>query len=89
MNRLCNVLMKRVYRTLGLVLLVGLLFGQTSHFVAGQADDEWTAPLNISQSGTATKPYIVMDADQQLHVLWQDTLDGSFFYTKGKWYSLE
>lgn len=52
--------------------------------VSGQADaNEWSIPLNLSQSGTATRPTVVMDASQQLHVLWQDSLDNFFVYTQG------
>ena len=80
---------KLTYRAILFGLLIGLLIWQSSYLVQGQADpSDWTTPLNLSQAGTATKPIVVMDANKQLHILWQDMLDDSFVYTannNGQW----
>src|SRR5438034_7317045 len=37
-------------------------------------DESWAAPLNLSQSGSATNPAIFIDSDSAMHVIWQDAL---------------
>jgi hypothetical protein len=76
---------KQAHRFLLVALLSGLLLCSSSYLARGQADaDGWATPQNLSQSGTATEPIVVVGADQQLHVLWQDLLEDTFIYTHGE-----
>ena len=42
--------------------------------LAQAADDPWTEPLNLSRSGIAMNPAIVIDSDAIVHAVWQDNL---------------
>lgn len=35
-------------------------------------DDGWAEPVNLSRSGTATNPSVVVDSDGSVHAVWQD-----------------
>lgn len=84
-NRLISKFSWQANRATLFVLLIGLLFGLSSLQASGQAgSSEWVEPVNLSASGTGTRPYVVMDAGQQIHVLWQDLLEDSFVYTVGR-----
>ncbi len=49
---------------------------------AGQnSDDDWSEPINLSQSGAASEPRMVSDADGILHVIWREDQSESFYYT--------
>jgi hypothetical protein len=69
--------------------LVGLWFASAlfiasitpSWALAQSGDDSWTEPLNLSHSGIATNPAIVMDSAGVGHVVWQDDL-GNYVYTR-------
>jgi hypothetical protein len=73
----------------GLTRILGLLFlvclsGLWRNQVMGQAaEDTWTAPLNLSQSGTASDPNMIVDSNGHFHVIWQEGADG-FAYTTGQ-----
>ena len=62
---------------------------RTDFHANAQANDElWEEPINLSQSGVATEPRMVVDADGVMHVVWRDNAVNSFFYTRqerGKW----
>ncbi len=45
-------------------------------------DKGWTTPINISQSGAATNPRAVIDAEGIIHLFWFDSIDG-FVYIEG------
>ncbi|MFN2235254.1 MAG: hypothetical protein ACK2U1_13590, partial [Anaerolineales bacterium] len=71
-----------------MVLLLGFIVCITSRTKA-QADNEpWTAPVNLSLSGAAIDPRIVIDSTGGLHVLWREDAANSFYYThqvNGEW----
>lgn len=54
---------------------------QTS--VAVVDDGRWLAPINVSQSGAATAPQIVTDANGVSHMIWRNR-DGGFSYSRGQ-----
>lgn len=55
-----------------------LLWVMVAH-VAGQSDiNPWTTPFNLSKSGSAAEPQIVTDNAGTVHVLWQDSVAGTF-----------
>ncbi len=67
---------------LGLLLILFIVF--TSQSDAQTTDDGWTVPVNLSQSGSATDPQLVMDASGTMHVLWLDAAAESFIYLQGR-----
>ena len=44
--------------------------------VRAQSDVNWSEPFNISRSGSATDPVMVVDSDGIYHVLWMDEFVG-------------
>jgi hypothetical protein len=36
----------------------------------------WTAPVNLSQSGSSNEPEVTVEANGQFHILWEDEVDG-------------
>jgi hypothetical protein len=62
------------------IMLCAPAFTQTTK---AQSDVEvWTPPTNLSRSGAAINPVMVVDAGGIIHVIWQDLVDG-IIYTKG------
>src|SRR5512141_2194604 len=55
--------------------------------LAQSTTQSWTEPLNISHSGIAKNPAIVVDHQEVVHVLWQDTFEKyvSAQYDGSKW----
>ena len=47
---------------------------------AQSTDDPWTDPLNLSHSGVAENPSVVVDSEGGVHAIWQDDL-GKYIYT--------
>ena len=58
-----------------LLTLIGTLFGVTPHGYA-QTVQDWTEPINLSKSGAATNPSMVVDSHGILHALWVDKFEG-------------
>lgn len=58
-----------------LALALGMVFG---HVQDGKAQSEtgWTTPVNLSLSGVATNPEMVIDSTGTIHVIWLDEVDG-------------
>lgn len=42
-------------------------------------DDNWSTPVNLSNSGGTTSPIIVTDGNQLIHVFWKDVLGGMLY----------
>lgn len=61
--------------SLGILVVFELLFGYPPQGRA-QEDQDWTKPVNISLSGVAVEPFLVIDSDNVLHVIWVDEFDG-------------
>ena len=64
--------------------IAGVLFiasNSPSTALAQTTDSTWTEPLNLSHSGVATDPAIVIDSEAVVHAVWQDDL-GNFIYTQ-------
>ncbi len=58
-----------------MLMVIGLLF---SFVPAGSAQSvqDWSEPVNLSKSGAASNPSLVVDANGVLHVIWVDQFDG-------------
>jgi hypothetical protein len=63
-----------------LLMLVGLLLG---YVPKGQAQtvQEWSDPINLSMSGAASNPSMVVDGNGTVHAIWADKYDG-YKYTQ-------
>ena len=64
--------------------IAGVLFiasNSPSTALAQTTDSTWTEPLNLSHSGVATDPAIVIDSEAVVHAVWQDDL-ANFIYTQ-------
>ncbi|HEY9529023.1 MAG TPA: sialidase family protein, partial [Anaerolineales bacterium] len=59
-----------------------LLMAFTPLWASAQSDDEpWSPPLNLSHSGVATDPDLVIDSEGRVHVLWFDD-SANYLYTQ-------
>ena len=64
--------------------LVGALFiasSTPSWALAQTSNDPWAVPLNLSHSGVAMNPAIVIDSEAVVHAVWQDEI-ANFVYTQ-------
>ena len=61
--------------SLSFLIVAGMLFGFVPQGYA-QADQGWTKPINLSLSGIATNPLLVVDSNSELHAIWVDDVDG-------------
>lgn len=82
---------RRVERFLAVVLSLLLAFTWLNENKAQAQDSEtgsdWSVPLNISNSGSARKPFLIKDSNNNPLVFWEDTFSG-FQYRyllDGKW----
>lgn len=67
-------------------LLTGIFIGsiiwalQHSSLVSAQSDqDGWTDRVNLSRSGGASNPAMVIDSNGRIHVIWQDAYKGTVY----------
>lgn len=59
-----------------------LIMSVTPTWALAQSDDDpWSPPLNLSNSGVATDPNIVIDSEGRVHVLWFDD-SANYLYTQ-------
>lgn len=61
------------------ILILTLFFSFWGSALVGhaQADDqEWSTPVNLSLSGSATNPVMVVDFQGRIHAIWVDSVDG-------------
>jgi hypothetical protein len=68
------------------LLLAAVLASLLGGSLAGQAqgvDESWAQPVNLSRSGSATSPQVVVDSSGVVHVLWSDLVAG-FVYVNGQ-----
>jgi hypothetical protein len=58
-----------------MLMIIGLLF---SFVPAGSAQSvqDWSEPVNLSMSGAASNPSMVVDVNGVVHVIWVDQFDG-------------
>ncbi len=66
-----------------LASLMFITFETISHVSAQETDEDvWATPVNLSNSGGASDPVIVVDKDAVVHVVWADRYAGSV-YSRG------
>lgn len=69
-----------VFIIVSLVAIVAMFFGFIPETQA-QSGQKWSAPINLSVSGAASNPVLVIDESGVFHVLWIDKFDG-YKYTE-------
>jgi len=67
---------------LGIILLLLLASGNLASPVKAQSTVNWSDPTNLSQSGSASEPVMVVDGEGVFHVLWLDEFTG-LVYSSG------
>ncbi len=74
---------KWIFRLVGVWLASALLVASIppSWALAQSSDNLWVVPLNLSHSGVAVNPQIVIDSDAVVQAVWQDDL-ANFVYTR-------
>jgi hypothetical protein len=68
--------------TLLAVILLGIIFLPSSDASGQSIDEGWSPPINLSQSGGASSPIMVVDEAGTAHVFWLDEYAG-YFYRSG------
>jgi hypothetical protein len=80
---------KKLFISLFLLSTFSINLFSTVHIPrsAAQAAEEWIEPINLSQSGAATIPVIVIDSNGLVHITWQDEIDGTGYtvYKSEEW----
>ncbi|NUM44778.1 MAG: hypothetical protein HUU38_08715 [Anaerolineales bacterium] len=73
----------------GMVLIGILALGKVQIVPAQSPEQVWSPPINISLSGSAVSPVMVVVPDGPTFVVWQDEFDGIVFAsrTEGAWSS--
>jgi len=62
------------------LLFTELFFGSVFHGHA-QSSQAWSTPVNLSNSGSSSDPFLVVDSRGVIHVTWVDAIDG-YKYTE-------
>lgn len=72
-----------MFRLVSLFLTTALLitFATPVWSLSQTEDDLWDAPLNLSHSGIAFNPAMVIDSDGTVHVVWQDDI-ANYLYSE-------
>jgi hypothetical protein len=69
-----------VVKIVFLILVFCLLLVISHQMVAAQGSaDPWSIPVNLSNSGGATNPYLVIDSTGRAHAIWEDINVGSYY----------
>jgi hypothetical protein len=64
----------------GVLVLILLGLGAiVSRVIAQSENTPWTPPINVSQSGGASQPKIVLSPDGTLHLVWWDSSEGELY----------
>ena len=58
-----------------------IIASSTLRASAQSSDDSWAVPLNLSHSGVAMNPTVMIDSEAVVHAVWQDDL-ANFVYTQ-------
>ncbi len=69
-----------IFRAMAIIFLLTLIFGRAPVSFA-QSSQNWSEPLNLSNSGSSTDPSLVVDLNGTIHVIWVDEFDG-YKYTR-------
>lgn len=67
---------RNIYFILGIALLLTIAICIVASTVQAQSTNSWSDPVNLSQSGSASDPVVMVDSDGLIHVLWWDEFAG-------------
>lgn len=67
---------KRLLTSLLIFMLTGSVFLGLAPRGYAQTDQGWTAPVNLSLSGAASNPVMVVDSRGFIHAVWLDDVEG-------------
>ncbi len=62
-----------------LILITAFTWVNETSVQAQDKPSEWSAPQNISKSGSASNPMLIADPNGRPFVLWEDAISGFFF----------
>jgi hypothetical protein len=68
---------------IGVIAVASLLTGRPPQLLAQTAAQEWETAQNLSRSGTAAKPQLIIDGSGRFHLIWDDSFSG-LTYTRGE-----
>ena len=76
-----------LWRLAGWLLLLLVGFTAVSWTLAQTADEGWSAPENLSRSGAAAQPQLVVDDNGRFHLWWPDSFAGLTYLNgrPGQW----
>lgn len=61
------------------LFFVVILLGATSLVMAQSPTADWGEPQNVSRSGAASRPQVVVDSTGRIHLFWLDQFAGPFY----------
>ena len=64
------------------ILAIALVFGVISQVSAQDTEEPWTEPVNLSLSGTAAGPRLVVEANDSVFVIWKDIAANTFVHSR-------
>ncbi|GMQ77866.1 MAG: hypothetical protein BMS9Abin02_0357 [Anaerolineae bacterium] len=64
-------------------MLILLTIWAVPRVVSQESETDWADPLNLSMSGSAIEPRVVIDTRGVSHVFWQDKAINSYYYSQG------
>ncbi|MBE9475313.1 MAG: exo-alpha-sialidase [Chloroflexi bacterium] len=67
---------RNFYYILGIALILTIAFSIVVSTVQAQSPNSWSDPVNLSQSGSASDPVVMVDSDGLIHILWKDEFAG-------------
>ncbi len=71
-----------IFLVLSIILLAAIVLWPASSTAAQDEPVTWQPPRNLSQSGAAADPQIVLDNAGRLHALWREDAINNFVYTR-------
>ena len=67
---------RNIFFILGIALILTIAIGIVASTVQAQSTNSWSDPVNLSQSGSASDPVVMVDSDGLIHILWKDEFAG-------------
>lgn len=74
-----HIINKIIISLLALSVITGLIDWRSTSAQSQTADQTWTAPVNLSHSGSTTRPAMIVDSNGIIHVVWVDTIAGEMY----------
>lgn len=75
---------KQLLHSLLTLTLVASAFLFSAPLGLAQEDQGWSEPVNLSMSGAATNPVMVVDSRGTIHAIWMDDVDAGYKYSSSQ-----